>query len=88
MPGIVAANLRCRRCADPQRRCQQTQRVCAPDERADIPDPSAGVSAATQVILGTSLLGDQLWGVEHGEYHRDDDPGVLGASSRSIEYGE
>lgn len=102
MPGIVAANLRCRGCADPQRGCQQRsrayacgispiagdQRVGASNERADIPDPAAGVSAAPQAILGPSLLGDWLWGVEHREYHRSADSGVLGASSWPIEYGE
>ena len=95
LPGHPDTGMQQRGCADLEGCCEQGPcpyacGVSAPDEcepvgeeteRPHIPSSAGGVPDVAEALLGSALLGDRLWCVEHGSSERKDGTGILGASS-------
>ena len=90
-------NLRRRRCEDTergsqQRPCAYAHRVSAIKislrsgekiQRPNLTLAPAGISRVETALLGQTLLGDRVWGLEHGWYYWSNGAGISWASSWS-----
>lgn len=57
-------------------------------ERPFFPFVAEGVSCIGQAILGPSLVGGRLWGMEHEEDNRRNGPRISGTPQGSAQFGE